>query len=103
MPRANPVHKITIVPRGRAGGYTLFLPEDDQHYRTVQQFEADMAAAMGGRAAEELVLVDFTTGAAGDIQHITRLARAMVTRYGMSSKLGPIQLGRCRRWEAKGG
>jgi cell division protease FtsH len=93
MPKANPVHKITIVPRGRAGGYTLFLPEDDQNYRTVQQFEADMAAAMGGRAAEELILVDFTTGAGGDIQHITKVARAMVTRYGMSAKLGPIQLG----------
>ncbi len=93
MPKANPVHKITIVPRGRAGGYTLFLPEDDQNYRTVMQFEADMAAAMGGRAAEELVLGDFTTGAGGDIQHITKVARAMVTRYGMSDKLGPIQLG----------
>ncbi|WP_026370156.1 ATP-dependent zinc metalloprotease FtsH [Kallotenue papyrolyticum] len=93
MPKANPVHKITIVPRGRAGGYTLFLPEDDQNYRTVMQFEADMAAAMGGRAAEELVLKDFTTGAGGDIQHITKLARAMVTRFGMSEKLGPIQLG----------
>jgi cell division protease FtsH len=93
MPKANPVHKVTIVPRGRAGGYTLFLPEDDQNYRTVQQFEADMAASMGGRSAEELVLGDFTTGAGGDIQHITRVARAMVTRYGMSDKLGPIQLG----------
>jgi cell division protease FtsH len=93
MPKANPVHKITIVPRGRAGGYTLFLPEDDQNYRTVQQFEAEMAYALGGRAAEELILVDYTTGAGSDIQAVTRTARAMVTRFGMSDKLGPIQLG----------
>jgi len=93
MPKANPVHKVTIVPRGRAGGYTLFLPEDDQNYRTVMQFEADMAASMGGRGAEELILGDFTTGAGSDIQHITKVARAMVTRYGMSNRLGPIQLG----------
>jgi cell division protease FtsH len=93
MPKADPVHKITIVPRGQAGGYTLFLPEDDQHYRTVQQFESMMAYAMGGRAAEELILGDFTTGASSDIQHITSMARAMVTRYGMSDKLGPILLG----------
>jgi cell division protease FtsH len=93
MPKANPVHKITIVPRGRAGGYTLFLPEDDQNYRTVQQFEAEMAYALGGRAAEELILVDYTTGAGSDIQAVTRTARAMVTRFGMSEKLGPIQLG----------
>ncbi len=93
MPKAMPVHKITIVPRGRAGGYTLYLPEDDQMNLTVKQFEAQMAAAMGGRAAEELILVDFTTGASGDIQQITRMARGMVTRYGMSSKLGPVQLG----------
>jgi cell division protease FtsH len=93
MPKAMPVHKITIVPRGRAGGYTLYLPEDDQMNLTVKQFEAQMAAAMGGRAAEELILVDFTTGASGDIQQITRMARGMVTRYGMSDKLGPVQLG----------
>ncbi len=93
MPKAMPVHKITIVPRGRAGGYTLYLPEDDQMNLTVRQFEAQMAAAMGGRAAEELILVDFTTGASGDIQQITRMARGMVTRYGMSDKLGPVQLG----------
>jgi len=93
MPKADPVHKITIVPRGQAGGYTLFLPEDDQHYRTVQQFESMMAYAMGGRAAEELILVDFTTGASNDIQQVTRMARAMVTRFGMSNRLGTIQLG----------
>ena len=87
MPKANTVHKVTIVPRGRAGGYTLLLPEDDRNYRSVQQFEAELATAMGGRAAEELVLGDFTTGAGGDIVHATRLARAMVTYYGMSAKL----------------
>jgi cell division protease FtsH len=93
MPKSRPVHKVTIVPRGRAGGYTLFLPEDDRTYRTVEQFEAELAAAMGGRAAEELALGDFTTGASGDIVESTRLARAMVTHYGMSGKLGPVLLG----------
>src|SRR5919205_290753 len=93
MPKANPVHKVTIVPRGRAGGYTLSLPEEDSLGQTVGQFEAHMVFALGGRAAEELVLGDVTTGASGDIQDITRVARAMVTRYGMSEKLGPIMLG----------
>ena len=93
MPKGDPIHKVTIVPRGRAGGYTLALPEEDQLGQSVQQFEADMAFAMGGRAAEEIVLGDFTTGAQGDIQQVTRIARAMVTRFGMSPKLGPILLG----------
>ncbi len=93
MPKANAVHKVTIVPRGRAGGYTLLLPEGDRNYLSVQQFEAELAMAMGGRAAEELVLGDFTTGAGGDIVHATRLARAMVTHYGMSARLGPVLLG----------
>ena len=93
MPKADPMHKVTIIPRGRAGGYTLALPEEDQLGQTIGQFEAQMVFAMGGRAAEELVLTDFTTGASGDIQHVTRVARAMVTRYGMSPKLGPVLLG----------
>ena len=93
MPSANPVHKVTIIPRGMAGGYTLMIPEDDQHYMSVSQFEAQIAIALGGRVAEEIVLGDFTTGASGDIQQITRMARAMVTRYGMSDQLGPIAFG----------
>lgn len=93
MPKGNTMHKVTIVPRGQAGGYTLALPEEDSLGQTVGQFEAHMVFAMGGRAAEELVLSDVTTGASGDIQQITRIARAMVTRYGMSDQLGPIMLG----------
>jgi cell division protease FtsH len=93
MPKGNTMHKVTIVPRGQAGGYTLALPEEDSLGQTVGQFEAHMVFAMGGRAAEELVLGDITTGASGDIQQITRIARAMVTRYGMSDRLGPIMLG----------
>ncbi|GIV97074.1 MAG: ATP-dependent zinc metalloprotease FtsH [Herpetosiphonaceae bacterium] len=93
MPGANPVHKVTIVPRGRAGGYTLMLPDEDQNYMSVSQFEAMLAVALGGRAAEEIVFGDFTTGAQGDIQQVTRVARAMVTRYGMSSQLGPVAFG----------
>ncbi|HEY1016635.1 MAG TPA: ATP-dependent zinc metalloprotease FtsH [Herpetosiphonaceae bacterium] len=93
MPAANPVHKVTIVPRGMAGGYTLMIPDEDQHYMSVSQFEAQIAVALGGRVAEELVLGDFTTGASNDIQQITRMARAMVTRYGMSPELGPIAFG----------
>ncbi len=93
MPRANPVHKVTIIPRGMAGGYTLMIPDEDQMYMSVSQFEAQIAVALGGRVSEELVLGDFTTGASGDIQQVTRMARAMVTRYGMSAELGPIAFG----------
>ncbi len=93
IPKRIPFHKVTFVPRGRAGGYTLALPEEESLGQTIGQFEAHMVFAMGGRAAEELVLDDVTTGASGDIQDVTRVARAMVTRYGMSDKLGPIQLG----------
>ncbi len=102
MPKADPVHKITIVPRGRSGGYTLFLPAENQDYRTVQQFEAQMAYAMGGRAAEELVLRDFTTGAANDIKQVSRLARSMVTRLGMSDRLGPVHLGETQELTFRG-
>jgi cell division protease FtsH len=93
MPKANKMHKVTIVPRGQAGGYVLSLPEEDSLGQTVGQFEAHMVFGMGGRTAEELILGDVTTGASNDIQQITRIARAMVTRYGMSEKLGPIMLG----------
>ena len=93
MPNSNPVHKVTIIPRGLAGGYTLMIPDEDQMYMSVTQFEAQIAIALGGRVAEELVLGDFTTGASGDIQQSTRMARAMVTRYGMSAELGPIAFG----------
>ena len=96
MRKAWPVQKVTIVPRGRAGGYTLFLPEEDSmHYTSISQFEARLVSALGGRLSEEIIFGkdDVTTGAAGDIQQVTRMARSMVTRYGMSPKLGPIAFG----------
>ena len=91
-----PVQKVTIIPRGRAGGYTLYLPEEDSmRYTTMSQFEAQLVSALGGRVAEEIIFGkdDVTTGASGDIQSVTRIARGMVTRYGMSEKLGPIAFG----------
>jgi cell division protease FtsH len=93
MPKADGVQKVTIIPRGRAGGYTLFLPDEDRNYMSVSQFEAQLAVALGGRVAEEIVFGDITTGASSDITTVTRIARAMVTRYGMSAKLGPIAFG----------
>jgi len=96
MPKAYPVQKVTIIPRGRAGGYTLYLPEEDSlRYTTASQFEAQLVFALGGRMAEELVFGpnEISTGAAADITQVTRIARAMVTRYGMSPKLGPIAFG----------
>jgi cell division protease FtsH len=96
MPKSFPVQKVTIVPRGQAGGYTLYLPEEDSlRYTTVSQFEARLVSALGGRLAEEIVFgaEEVTTGASSDIQYVTRIARAMVTRYGMSQKLGPIAFG----------
>ena len=96
IPKAFPVQKVTIVPRGRAGGYTLYLPEEDSlRYMAISQFEAQLVSALGGRVAEEIVLGanEVTTGASSDIQQVTRIARNMVTRYGMSAKLGPIAFG----------
>jgi cell division protease FtsH len=96
MPKSFPVQKVTIVPRGQAGGYTLYLPEEDSlRYTTLSQFEARLVSALGGRIAEEIVFGEneITTGASSDITYVTRIARAMVTRYGMSPKLGPIAFG----------
>jgi cell division protease FtsH len=95
MPRADKVQKVTIIPRGRAGGYTLFLPDEDRSYMSKAHFEAQLVTFLGGRIAEELIFgpAEITTGASGDIQQVTRIARAMVTRYGMSEKLGPIAFG----------
>jgi cell division protease FtsH len=88
-----PVHKVTIIPRGRAGGLTSFLPEQDHVLRSRRYYQADMAVSLGGRAAEEVVLGDISTGASSDLEHVTRMARDMVTRYGMSESLGPITFG----------
>ncbi len=93
LPDADPVHKISIISRGRAAGYTLKLPFEDKKMQSRKQFLDDIAATLGGYAAEELIFGDVTTGPSNDLQVITALARAMVSRYGMSEKLGPIAFG----------
>ena len=87
------VHIISIIPTGRAGGYTMPLPSEDKSYISKKNMEQQIVALLGGRAAEELVLNDITTGASNDIERATAIARGMVTRYGMSNVLGPIQFG----------
>ncbi len=87
---SDPVHKVTIIPRGMALGLTQYLPEKDQHTHTKAQILARICHAMGGRAAEEIVFAHFSTGASNDLQQATHLARRMVTEYGMSSTLGPV-------------
>ena len=89
----DPVQKVTIIPRGMAGGVTWFLPEDDRTIMTEANLRARLAAALGGRVAEEIVFGDITTGASGDLQSVTNIARAMVTRFGMSDALGPVTYG----------
>ncbi len=93
LENTNPVHKITIVSRGRAGGYVMPLPDGDDMLITREKFEDDIVAAMGGRAAEEIIYNQFTTGASNDLQQATRMARAMVTQFGMSDLLGPRAYG----------
>ena len=93
LENTSPVHKITIVSRGRAGGYVMPLPSGDDMLVTREKFEDDLAAAMGGRAAEEIVFDQFSTGASNDLQQATRMARAMVTQFGMSDLLGPRSYG----------
>ncbi|MBC7255324.1 MAG: ATP-dependent metallopeptidase FtsH/Yme1/Tma family protein [Chloroflexi bacterium] len=93
IPECDPVHKVSIVARGMAGGYTMTLPEDDRTLYSKTKFEAEMAALLGGRAAEEIVFGDVTTGASDDLRRCTRIARAMVTEYGMSEALGPRTFG----------
>jgi len=90
VPHGDPVHKVTIIPRGRALGVTSFLPRDDMHSRSREWFEGRIAMAMGGRAAELLVFGNYTSGAQGDIMNVTHLARQMVCELGMSEALGPI-------------
>jgi cell division protease FtsH len=93
LTHSNPVNKITIVPRGRAGGYVLSLPDEDEFLHTKEYFEDSITAALGGRAAEEIIFNQFTTGASSDLEKVTYMARAMVTRYGMSNALGPRTFG----------
>ena len=90
IPDTDPVHQITIVPRGRAGGFTMILPREDRYYNTKKSMEDQIVHLLGGRVAEMLVLSDISTGASNDIQRATELARDMVTKYGFSEKLGPI-------------
>jgi cell division protease FtsH len=93
LPNCDPVHKVSIIARGMAGGYTLALPEDDRTLLGRSKFLDDLAFALGGRAAEELVFEDITSGASNDLERVTRIARAMVTRLGMSDELGPMVYG----------
>ena len=91
---ADPLRKVTIIPRGVAGGITLTVPEQDRYLLPRSYFIDRIAVALGGRVAEELIFGDISNGASSDIQQITRMARAMVTKYGMSKKMGPLQIGR---------
>ena len=93
LPDCDPVHKVSIVARGMSGGYTMTIPEEDHYLQHRNKFKADLASLLGGRAAEEIVFKDVTTGATNDLERATKLARAMVTQYGMSEKLGPLTFG----------
>ncbi len=94
LPNADPVAKVTIVARGAMGGYTRYLPKEDRHLWTMKQFKDHLAAAMGGRVAEEASFGEVTTGASNDLEQATNMARTMITRYGMSEKLGPRTFGK---------
>ena len=93
LPHTDPVHKVTIMPRGRALGYTMVLPDEDKYSTTRNQLLDQLAYSLGGRAAEELIFHDPSTGASNDIEKATALARAMVTQYGMTESIGAIKLG----------
>ena len=93
MPNCDPVHEISIIQRGRAGGYTLALPAEDKNYVSKQDMLDEIVALLGGRTAEKLVLDDISTGASNDIMRSTKIAREMVTKYGMSDVLGPMTFG----------
>jgi cell division protease FtsH len=93
-PGADPVHKVTIIPRGQALGLTQQLPQDDRHIYTKQYLLATITVLLGGRAAEELFLGHVTTGSGNDIERATEIARKMVSQWGMSERLGPLSFGR---------
>ncbi len=94
LPKCDPVRKVTIVPRGMALGYTMSLPKDDRLLQSRNKFRDEMAGLLGGRVAEELMFEDITTGASNDLERVTKMARQMVTRFGMSEKLGSMTFGR---------
>lgn len=93
LPNVSPVHQVTIIPRGRAGGFTEPLPQEDQMYGTKNEMSETIVMALGGRVAEELIMDDISTGASNDLERVTAIARAMVTKYGMSEKMGPMVYG----------
>jgi cell division protease FtsH len=93
LPALDPIHKVTIIPRGRAGGYTLSLPMEDKYYQRRSELVDQLAYALGGRTAEEIVFGDPSTGASDDIEKATNVARKMVMEYGMSDRLGPLRYG----------
>ena len=94
LPNADPIHKVTIIPRGRAGGYTMALPVEDRNYMRRSELTDQLAMLMGGRTAEEVIFLDPTTGASNDIEKATEVARRMVMEYGMSDALGPMKYGK---------
>jgi len=94
LPHTDPIHKISIIPRGRAGGYTLLLPTEDRNYMTRSQLMDQVTTLLGGRVAESLVLKDISTGAQNDLERATDLIRKMITEFGMSEELGPLTFGR---------
>lgn len=93
LPNTDPVHQISIVPRGKAGGYTMILPQEDKYYMSKSEMEEYLIHLLGGRVAEKLALNDISTGAQNDLEKVSRLARKMVTEYGMSEDLGPMTFG----------
>ncbi len=94
LPHTDPVHKVSIIPRGRAGGYTLMFPEEDRYYMTRSELLDRVSTLLGGRVAEKLVLNDISTGAQNDLERATSIVRQMIMEYGMSDALGPITLGK---------
>ena len=94
LPKTDPVHKVSIIPRGRAGGYTLMLPEEDRYYLTRSELLERVATLLAGRVAEEVIFNEISTGAQNDLERATAIVRQMIMEYGMSDTLGPITLGR---------
>ena len=93
LPTQDPVHQISIVPRGMAGGYTMYRPTEDKSFMSKTEMEETIVSMLGGRAAEQLILNDISTGASNDIERATKIAREMVMKYGMSKRLGTIMFG----------
>jgi cell division protease FtsH len=93
LQNADTVHKVTIIPRGMAGGYTVTLPKEDRYFMTRQEMLDKICGLLGGRVAEEIIFGEISTGASNDLERVTGIARSMVTEYGMSQKLGPMRYG----------